>query len=223
MQTHNLQYTSYIGDGDSKAYLAVSAMKPYGDDVPTQKDESIGHVHKRVGKNLRDLKQRLGCQKLSDGKPIGGRNRLTGARIDSLQHYYGEAVKKHAGNIDDMERAIKASLYHSLSVDDDYCHEFCPSGIKSWCGWQKAKAGGKPYQHHDPLPIAVFEEVKHIYVRLTDKALLLRCARSATQNANESLNGIIWSLCPKETFCGKQTVDTAVNLAVVLYNDDIRN
>lgn len=40
----------------------------------------------------------------------------------------------------------------------------------------------------------------------------------ATQNANESLNGTIWNLCPKESFCGPATVQMAVHLAVAIFN-----
>lgn len=218
-EVNNLQYTSYIGDGDSKGFSAVLAQKPYGD-VNITKEECVGHVRKRLGKNLRDLRQRLGGQKLSDGKPIGGRGRLTEKRMESLQHYYGDAIKKHAGDVTEMSRAIWASVSHSASTDDHPRHEYCPQGLDSWCGWQQEKAGsGKPYKHHDPLPRAVLEELKPVYHRLTDVELLQRCARSATQNVNESLNGMIWMLCPKESFCSKTTVETAVHLAVLLFND----
>ena len=56
-------------------------------------------------------------------------------------------------------------------------------------------------------------------VRLTDNALLLRCARSATQNADEALNGLVWGMCPKESFCSRQTVETDAHLATAIFND----
>lgn len=43
-------------------------MKVYSD-IPVEKEECVRHVQKRLGKNLRDLKQRLGSSKLSDGNP----------------------------------------------------------------------------------------------------------------------------------------------------------
>lgn len=219
---NHLQYTVYIGDGDSKGFQAVCEERPYGD-IPIAKEECIGHVRKRLGKNLRDLRQRLSGTKLSDGKPIGGRGRLTDKRIDSLQHYYGDAIRKHSGSITDMARAIWASLCHSASTDESPNHQFCPPGLTSWCGWQREKAGsGQAHLHHDALPKAVFDAIKPVYIRLTDKPLLLRCARSATQNANEALNGLIWSFCPKEYFCGRQTVETAAHLAVLIFNDGYR-
>ena len=48
--------------------------------------------------------------------------------------------------------------------------------------------------------------------------LMHRCKRGATQNANVALNGTIWRLCPKESFCGPEAVETAVNLAIATFN-----
>ena len=217
-EVNELKYTTYVGDGDCKGHSAVVEMKPYGD-IGVQKEECVGHVRKRLGKNLRDLRQRLGKQKLTDGKPIGGKGRLTDKRIDSLQHYYGDAIKQHPNDVPEMYKAIWASFCHSGSTAEAPHHQFCPVGPDSWCGYQKEKAGGPKYTLRGPLPKAVFDEVKPIYVRLTDRDLLNRCSRSATQNANESLNGLIWTMCPKETFCSRQVVETALNLAVVLVND----
>ena len=51
---YNLQYTEYLGDGDSKSYKEVCEADPYG--KPIQKLECIGHIQKRVGRKLRNLK-----------------------------------------------------------------------------------------------------------------------------------------------------------------------
>lgn len=47
--------------------------------------------------------------KLSDGKVISGRGHLTDAMIDKLQTYYGLAVKRHVGSLDDMRKAVWAT------------------------------------------------------------------------------------------------------------------
>ena len=75
----------------------------------------------------------------------------------------------------------------------------------------------KQYSHHDVLPLAILEVVKPIWIRLSSKELLLRCARQATQNAHESFNGNVWHLCPKEGFCGIRTVEAAAALAVIKF------
>ncbi|GFT10543.1 uncharacterized protein TNCV_1943011 [Trichonephila clavipes] len=89
---HNLRYTQYLGDGDSKAYKAVLESKPYKD-VNIEKLECVGHVEKRMGTRLRALKLKLKGKKLEDKKSLGGRNRLTDAEIDKLQRYYGLITK----------------------------------------------------------------------------------------------------------------------------------
>ena len=75
--------------------------------------------------------------------------------------------------------------------------------------------------HHDTImiPQAVFEVVKPVWIRLSAKELLEKCTRQATQNANESFNGMVWHLCPKEGFASKETGETAVVLSVVRFND----
>ncbi|GFX25109.1 uncharacterized protein TNCV_2752841 [Trichonephila clavipes] len=50
----SLRYTSYYGDGDSKAFNNVKDIYGYDSVV---KYESIGHVQKRVGSRLRKLKK----------------------------------------------------------------------------------------------------------------------------------------------------------------------
>ena len=218
VEKHNLRYTTYIGDGDSKGHAAVNEMKIYGA-TKVEKEECVGHVQKRVGKNLRDLKSRLGSKKLSDGKSIGGRGRLTDVLINSMQNYYGMAVRSNSGSVAEMARAIWASFCHTFSTDASPKHDFCPAGAQSWCDWQKAKAKGKSYSHTKNLSPAIRDEVKPVYMRLTEKSLLDRCTRGATQNANESLNNMIWQFCPKESFCSSRIVETAVYLAVIIFND----
>ena len=55
----NLYFTTYIGDGDSKAYPAVSRAEPYGPEKPVIKGECIGHVQKRVCTRLRKYKKEI--------------------------------------------------------------------------------------------------------------------------------------------------------------------
>ncbi|GFT42663.1 uncharacterized protein TNCV_1678961 [Trichonephila clavipes] len=50
----SLRYTSYYGDGDSKAFNNVKDIYGYDSVV---KYECIGHVQKRVGSRLRKLKK----------------------------------------------------------------------------------------------------------------------------------------------------------------------
>ena len=47
-------YNLHLGDGDSKSYKVVCEADPYG--KLTKKLECIGHIQKRVGRKLRNLK-----------------------------------------------------------------------------------------------------------------------------------------------------------------------
>ena len=215
-----LLYTTYIGDGDSKAFNAVVDADPY-DGVVIEKEECIGHVQKRIGAGLRELKRTTKGTKLSDGKALTGRGRLTDKTIDTLQTYYGWAVREHNQDIQGMAKAIWGGLMHRCSSDSNPQHQYCPTGPDSSCKWQLVQAGVSDhhYVHHNTLPKAVFDVIKPIYLRLTERKLLERCLLGATQNANESFHGVIWGMCQKETFCGADVVRFAASLAVANFND----
>ncbi|GBL74811.1 hypothetical protein AVEN_243663-1 [Araneus ventricosus] len=92
---HNARYTKYFGDGDSKAFDAITEENIYGDEFQVEKLECIGHVRKRMGSRLRRLKEKIKGQLLSDGKRLSGKNRLnrlTDSQIDKIQNYYGLAI-----------------------------------------------------------------------------------------------------------------------------------
>ena len=44
-----------MSDGDAKTHSTLCKAEPYGASVPIVKHECVGHVQKRMGKQLRDL------------------------------------------------------------------------------------------------------------------------------------------------------------------------
>ena len=73
-QKHQLQYTEYYGDGDSKGFNEV--QRTYEDKgVAVVKKECVGHVQKCVGTALRKLKKAK--------KGMGSKGKLTDSMIDS--------------------------------------------------------------------------------------------------------------------------------------------
>ncbi|GFY17035.1 uncharacterized protein TNCV_1088111 [Trichonephila clavipes] len=136
---YNVRYTKYLGDGDSKAFTSIVENKVYGDHCSVEKLECIGHVMKRMGTRLRRLKTKMRGQKLSDGKPLCGRNRLTEAEIDRLQAYYGLAIRRNLSSVKDMQQAIWAIFLHKLSTDEKPQHGFCPSDTDTWCKFKKSR------------------------------------------------------------------------------------
>lgn len=71
--SRNVRYTRYLGDGDSKGFQIVKDSKPYGEGVDIEKLECIGHIQKRMGTRLRELKRKTKGMKLADGKVLGGK------------------------------------------------------------------------------------------------------------------------------------------------------
>ncbi|GFT07310.1 uncharacterized protein TNCV_1417131 [Trichonephila clavipes] len=105
-QKHGLKYQRYIGDGDSKTFLSIAEKEPYRDSVPIVKIECVGHVQKQMGNRLRKLKALRGKKKLSDGKTIGGKGRLTDAIISKLTTFYGNAIRANSHNVNEMRQAV---------------------------------------------------------------------------------------------------------------------
>ena len=218
---YNLQYVNYLGDGDSSSFAAVQEAQPYGPDIIINKLECIGHIQKRIGSRLRDLKIKYKGQKLTDGKFISGKGRLTDAAINKLQNYFGIAVRENLDSIYSMKKCILASLFHNSSIEDDRRHRFCPRSKDSWCSWQKEKAEGKQptFKPKLGIPPAICDIALPIYRDLTDDSILQRCLHGKTQNANEALHGLIWQRCPKSIYCGRKTLEVGVASAVCTMND----
>lgn len=80
--------------------------------------ECVGHIQKRMGSRLQRLKTKKRGEKLSNGKPLGGKGRLTDQVIDSLQVYYGKAIRDNTDSVENMRTAVWATYFHELSMDD---------------------------------------------------------------------------------------------------------
>lgn len=175
LQKYNCRYTKFLGDGDPKTHEQLVSTKPYGDDPTIEKLECVGHVQKRLGKQLLNLKTSMKGKKLQDHKTLSGKGHLTKARIDSWQNYYGSAIRNNIGDLKGMQNAIWAILYHDASSDKKPQHQYCPVGPQSWCGWQRDVAiGTKKYKHDDVLPQAIVEVVKPVMYCLYLYASLIR-------------------------------------------------
>ena len=61
--------------------------------------------------------------------------------------------------------------------------------------------------------------IKPIFKDLSSDELLSKCLHGKTQNANESINNIIWQKCPKNNFVQRDTLQCGVNSAVIQFNE----
>lgn len=215
----NVRYTKYLGDGDSKGFQVVKDDKPYGNEVEIEKLECIGHIQKRMGRRLRELKKRSRGVKLEDGKVLGGRNRLTDTEIDRLQTYYGLAIRRGVHSVQEMQTNIWAIYFHKLSTNENPQHGLCPKGADSWCRYNKAQAEGRAYNHTNSLPYDVMTQTKDIFRALSENDLLKKCLHGHTQNCNESFNHVVWTKVPKQVFVRLVTLKIGIFDAVLTFND----
>ncbi|XP_032238287.2 uncharacterized protein LOC5512949 [Nematostella vectensis] len=210
VETHNIRYTEYYGDGDCKSFNRVEKVYE-ADNIIVKKKKCIGHVQKRVGNSLRKLKR--------DIPGLGGKGKLTDALIDKLQNYYGIAIRSNVGNLEQMRKAIHASLMHCASNEARVLHDHCPTGSTSWCKYQKDKADHtNTFKHSAGLPLEILTKVKPVYVRLSEASLLEKCLHGKTQNQNESLNAMIWQRVPKEVHVGRDILELGLYDAVCHFN-----
>ena len=63
---------------------------------PMAKIDCVGHIQKKLGTRLRNLVKK---EKFADGSRLGGKGNLTKARIDSMQNYFGQAIRSHSHDI----------------------------------------------------------------------------------------------------------------------------
>ena len=93
--------------------------KPYGETFLINIIEFVGHIQKRLGCRPRTLQQTYKGKKLSDGKGISGKGRLTDKGIILLQNYFGMAIKQN-NDVPSMKKAIVAALFH---CSESKCNE----------------------------------------------------------------------------------------------------
>ena len=139
--------------------------------------------------------------------------------INTLQSYYGLAIRQNKGNFYGMKKAIAAIPHHCYEIEDkELQHLYCERGPNSWCKYQR---GNKEYKSSIKLDKEIFELIKKIFSAsdLGANDLLEKCLHGETQNINEAFNGIIWSKCPPNIFVGRKTLEMGVFSAVINFND----
>lgn len=151
---------------------------------------------------------------------MDGSERLTNARIDTIQNFYGRSIRDNKGNAKAMARATQAILKHYSSSIENPRHEDCPEGPSSWCSYQRDVANGttlhKPIKN--PLPDAVVEVIQPLFDRLGAETFLAGCEECYTQNRNECLHHVIWGMASKEVYSSPQEISIAISLGVLQFN-----
>jgi hypothetical protein len=224
IETRTLKYTTFVGDGDSSSFGCVKEAleEKFGSAYQIKKEECVGHVQKRLGTALKKYKNDNKGKKLSDGKSVGGKGRLTDKMIDRMQNFYGQAIRENKGNLEGMKTRIKA-IHHHMIKDDTLSlrkqHQHCPKSSDTWCKyWKDQNEKTSLYNEDNRLPQVFKKELEPIFTRLSNHDLLTRCLKGITQNQNEAANGVLWSKCPKTKFCGARKVRIAACETVAVFN-----
>ena len=143
--------------------------------------------------------------------------------MNTLQNYYGMAIRQNKGQLYQMKKAIAALIFHcSEAQTNDERHLWCPQTPQSWCKYQADKLTGKK-THKDKITLdkAVADIIKPIFgpEDLGADELLKKCLHGKTQNVKESINNIIWTRRPKRIYVGRSTLEMGVGSAVINFND----
>ena len=173
-----------------------------------------------MGTNLRSLVKEYKGKKLEDGKGLSSKGRLTIARIDAIQNFYGRTIRDNKNNPEKMSKEIWAILYHYSSTASEPNHSNCPTGAQSWFPYQRdiatALTQHKPTKW--PFTPPIINTISPVFKRLAGITFLEKCKQCTDQNANESFNSMVWSLSPKEQYNSPMETSLALNIAVCIYN-----
>jgi len=203
-QLHGVRYSNYIGDGDAKTFKAILDIEPYGHEFKIKKNECIGHVEKRMGSRLRNVKK---------SAKLGGKGKLTDVLIKKLTRYYSLAIRRNSDSVIEMRKAIMATFYHYTSTNEK------PQTAVLRAPTRGVSGASHKFDHPHPLHEDVQKHIRPIYEDLSRDDLLERCLGGHTQNANESFNAIVWRLTPKHLNCGKKIIEIAAFLAAGMFNE----
>ena len=188
---NNLIYNEYLGDGDTSSYKEVFASNVYKDyGINPIKLECVGHVQKKCGNRLRNLRKKLKGTKNS----LSGRGKLTDKTINSMQNFYELAIRQNLNNLYSMKKAVLAIVWHCCETvkGDEVRHQFCPPGSSSWCKYKKDLINGtNNYKKNINLLSWSFQILLPTFLELSCDKLLSKCFHGQTQNANEGFNNIV--------------------------------
>ena len=114
IKRNKLIYHEYPGDGDTSSFEEVLDSKPYESyDIEPSNLECVGHIQKRLGTRLRNkVKEYNTANKkkkngiLRDRRTLSGKRKLTEKVINSMQNYYGLAIRNNKNQLFNMKKVL---------------------------------------------------------------------------------------------------------------------
>ena len=102
---------------------------------------------------------------MSDGKSLSGKGKLTEKIINTLQNYFGIAVRQCTGTtFYQLKKAISTVLYHCSDANNlEAHHRFCTKTSDSWCQFQADKYNGASlYKEKPGFPSVICDKIRSV-------------------------------------------------------------
>ena len=121
-----------------------------------------------------------------------------------------------------LQKKCLAAFHHLIVHEEPQDqHYYCPDGILSWCSYKRDQVTNKnedEIKNKSRLDPVFLDLLQKMITDLTSKELLSRCIRGLTQNSNESLNSVVWSILSKSKYHGFSSIQGAAASAAVYFN-----
>ena len=200
---HQLCYSTFIGDGDSKSYQQVVTMDPYPL-VSIHKEECLAHVSKRLKKTLCKIKKNTKARKYIQLK-------LSEPKAEYISSNFSTVILQHRGKTpSQMANGLDILLSHVGGK-----HDTCPA--EDWCRWRNTTQP-TPAKTTNYTPEEI-SKVREVFATFATEEFCKHLTLGMTQNANESLHNTIWNFCPKSKYISPQSVRISTSIAITIFND----
>ena len=207
ISSHSFIYYTYIGDGDSSSHKNLVKSDPYNGLTTVRREECLGHVQKRVKKNI-----------LKKSKIFKG---LLEAKADRIAHLHALVIVQSAESALEIHEALQVLLYHT-----DEKHDNCPDGSTSWCYYRKLVAKHLedsslpfPITRAPFLTVAEFDRTAEIFQVFASLSFCKTITLGKTQNSNESLHKMLRHNAPNSKRVGQRSLVASTSLAVLAFNE----
>ena len=149
---------------------------------------------------------------------------ISDATAAQIASYYKLAVKRNAGDITAIIRAVNAIPMH-LSANNANAremHDLCPKDPDTWCKYQFAIRHRLPIPSH---PNYLSEDavcvVRQVFKDFgyNSPEFVAKVQEGRTSNHNEALHKVLWSMVHKTEFAGNELMELGSALAVIRYNE----
>ena len=206
LERNRLVYSVFVGEGVFKAFQHVTTLNPYPL-VKVRKEECLTHVAERLKKNLKKIKANTKTKTYIQHK-------LPEWKADYIAANYSTVILQNRGTTPDkLSRALRLLLDHAAGK-----HSGCPTGENTWCRWNRPPSSITPATLTTFTTIDI-QKVQEAFNTYATTEFCSHLTLGLTQNANESLHNMIWSLCSNNKYVSPQSIRISIAIAVLTFNE----